>query len=103
MRPAFESKDDTERYPFSISGRQAERDHVVRADQEIASQNTELVPLTSDTLDAAVDLQAQYETLNVFDGVQPGSAGVLEEPIVATDTLFPVIPELEHIDPCNFG
>ena len=76
-----------------------ERDRVVRAHQEIASQNIELVPLTSDALDAAADLRAQYDALNVFDGVHLGSAAVLDEPIVSTDTLFPEIPEIEHIDP----
>lgn len=76
-----------------------DRDRVVQAHQEIASTNIELVPLTSDVLDAAADLRAQYETLNVFDGVHLGSAAVLDEPIVSTDTLFPEIPEIEHIDP----
>lgn len=75
------------------------RDRVVRAHQEIARQNIELVPLTSDALDAAANLRAQYEALNVFDGVHLGSAAVLDEPIVSTDTLFPEIPEIEHIDP----
>lgn len=75
------------------------RDRVVRAHREIASKIIELVPLTSDTLDAAADLRAQYEALNVFDGVHLGSASVLDEPIVSTDTLFPEIPEIEHIDP----
>jgi hypothetical protein len=76
-----------------------DRNRVVRAHQEIISINIELVPLTSDTLDAAADLREQYEALNVFDGVHLGSAAVLAEPIVSTDTLFPEIPEIEHIDP----
>jgi predicted nucleic acid-binding protein len=76
-----------------------ERDRVVRAHQEIVSTNIELVPLRSEVLDAAADLRAQYEALNVFDGVHLGSAAVLDEPIVSTDTLFPEIPEIEHIDP----
>ena len=76
-----------------------ERDRVVRAHQEIGRQNIELVPLTSDALDAAAELRAQYDALNVFDGVHLGSATVLDEPIVSTDTLFPEIPEIEHIDP----
>lgn len=76
-----------------------ERARVVRAHQEIASMNIELVPLTSDALDAAADLRAQYDALNVFDGVHLGSAAVLDEPIVSTDTLFPEISEVEHIDP----
>jgi hypothetical protein len=76
-----------------------ERDRVVRAHEEIASRNIELVPLTSETLDAAADLRAQYDALNVFDGVHLGSAAVLDEPIVSTETLFPEIPEIERIDP----
>lgn len=76
-----------------------DRDRVVGAHQEIVSKNIELVPLTSDALDAAADLRSQYEALNVFDGVHLGSAFVLDEPIVSTDTLFPEIPEIEHIDP----
>ncbi len=76
-----------------------DRDRVVRAHQEIASRNIDSVPLTSDVLDAAAELRAQHEALNVFDGVHLGSAAVLDEPIVSTDTLFPEIPEIEHIDP----
>jgi hypothetical protein len=76
-----------------------DRDRVVRVHQEIANKNIELIPLTSEALDAAADLRAQYEALNVFDGVHLGSAATLDEPIVSTDTLFPEIPEIEHIDP----
>jgi hypothetical protein len=76
-----------------------DRDCVVRAHQEIASKNIELVPLTSDALDAAADLRAQYTALNVFDGVHLGSAAVLDEPVISTDTLFPEIPEVEPLDP----
>jgi hypothetical protein len=76
-----------------------DRDRAVRAHQEITGKDIELVPLTSDALDAAADLRSQYEALNVFDGVHLGSAAVLDEPIVSTDTLFPEIPEIEHIDP----
>jgi len=76
-----------------------ERDRVVRAHREIARKNIKLLPLTSEALDAAADLRAQYEALNVFDGVHLGSVAVLDEPIVSTDTLFPQIPEIEHVDP----
>ena len=76
-----------------------ERDRVVRAHQEISSRNIELIPLTSETLDATADLRAQYDALNGFDGVHLGSAAVIDEPIVSTDTLFPEIPEIELIDP----
>lgn len=76
-----------------------DRDRVVRAHQEIAGKDIELVPLTSKVLDAAANLRSQYEALNLFDGVHLGSAAVLDEPIISTDTLFPKIPEIEHIDP----
>lgn len=76
-----------------------ERDRVARAHQEIANTDIELVPLTTDVLDAATDLRAQYDSLNVFDGVHLGCAAVLDEPIVSTDTLFPEISEVDHIDP----
>ncbi len=79
------------------------RDRVLRARQEIARTDIELVPLTSDTLDAAADLRSQYETLTVFDGMHLGSAFVLDEPIVSTDTLFPGIQEVEHVDPRDIG
>ena len=80
-----------------------ERDRVVRAHREIASADVELVPLTGDALSAAADLRARHEALNVFDGVHLGSASVLDEPIVSTDTLFPEIPDVEHIDPRDIG
>ena len=80
-----------------------ERDRVVRAHREIAGANVELVPLTGDALDAAADLRARHEALNVFDGVHLGSAFVLDEPIVSTDTLFPEIPDVERVDPRDIG
>ena len=80
-----------------------ERDRVVRAHREIASTDVELVPLTDEALDAAADLRARHEALNVFGGVHLGSASVLDEPIVSTDTLFPEIPDVEHVDPRDIG
>ena len=77
------------------------RDRVVRAHEEIRDCDIELVPLAPDALNAAAELRARYDALNVFDGVNLGSAQVLDEPIVSTDTLFPEIPEVEHIDPRN--
>lgn len=76
-----------------------DRDRVVRAHQEITAEDIELVPLTTDALDAAAALRSQYDALNVFDGVHLGSAATLDEPIVSTDTLFPEIPEIDHVDP----
>lgn len=76
-----------------------DRDRVVQAHQEIAATGVELVPLSADALDAAADLRSQYPAVNVFDGVHLGSAAILDEPIVSTDTLFPEIPEVAHVDP----
>ncbi len=67
--------------------------------EKITHRNTELVLLASDAVDAAIDLREQHETVNVFDGVHLGSAAALDEPIVSTDTLFPEISEVEHVDP----
>jgi hypothetical protein len=80
-----------------------DRSRVVRAHQEIRSQDIVFVPLTADVLDAAAALRSQHEAVNVFDGVHLGSARVLDEPIVSTDTLFPDIPSVEHIDPRELG
>lgn len=76
-----------------------ERSRVVRAQDEIINANIELVALTTEAVDAAAEIRSQYESVNVFDGIHLGSAFVLDEPIVSTDTLFPTIAEVEHIDP----
>lgn len=75
------------------------RDRVVNAHQEILAKNIELVPLTTDALEAAATLRASHDALNVFDGVHLGSAATLEEPIVSTDTLFRELSEVDHVDP----
>ena len=77
------------------------RDRVVRAHEEIIDCDIDLIRLAPDELDAAAELRARYDALNVFDGVHLGSAQVIDEPIVSTDTLFAEITELEHIDPRN--
>lgn len=74
------------------------RDRVVRAYQEIADLGIEIIPLGGDALDAAAKLRSQYDSLNIFDGVHPGTAQTLDDPIVSTDTLYPNIPEVESID-----
>lgn len=76
-----------------------DRGRVVRTHREIVDLGVELVPLTADALDAAGTLRARYEALNVFDGVHLGSAAVLDEPIVSTDSLFPELPDVDHVDP----
>jgi predicted nucleic acid-binding protein len=80
-----------------------ERDRIVRAHQEIRDRDIELVGFSAEALDAAAELRSQYESLNVFDGVHLGSASILGEPIVSTDTLFPEIAEIDHVDPRDIG
>jgi predicted nucleic acid-binding protein len=76
-----------------------ERSRLAAAHREIAAFGIELVPLTTAELDAAAEMRAEYEALNVFDGIHLGMASVLDEPIVSTDTLFPDIEDIEHVDP----
>jgi predicted nucleic acid-binding protein len=80
-----------------------ERDRVVRAHRDIAELDVEMVPLDRDSLDAAADLRSQYDSLNVFDGIHLGTARTLGETVVSTDTLYPQIDEIDHLDPRTFG
>ncbi len=75
------------------------RDQLSNSHREIATEGIELLPLTVDVMDAAGKLRRTYSSLNVFDAVHLGTAYTLEEPIVSTDTLYPDIAEVEHIDP----
>lgn len=62
-----------------------------------------LVPLRVDHVAAGSTLQRSYERLNLFDAVHLGTARTLKEPIVSTDTLYPSIEEIEHVDPRDLG
>ena len=79
------------------------RDRVVCAHREITESGIEMVPLEGDALDAAADLRSRYDSLNVFDGIHLGTAHVLGETIVSTDTLYPAISDVEHADPRDLG
>ena len=79
------------------------RDRVVRAHQEIDDLGVEMVPLDTAALDAAAELRSQYDSVNVFDGIHLGTARTLDEPIVSTDTLYPDVTEVAHIDPRDLG
>ncbi|NGM70437.1 hypothetical protein G6M89_15750 [Natronolimnobius sp. AArcel1] len=48
---------------------------------------------------AAGELRRKYDRLTVFDAVHLGTTYTLEEPIVSTDTLYPDIEEVSHVDP----
>ncbi len=79
-----------------------DRDQLADAHTAIVDEGVDLVPLTVDVMEAAATLRKRYEKLNVFDAVHLGTADMLGEPIVSTDTLYPDIEEIEHIDPREY-
>lgn len=66
---------------------------------EIESEGVELLALTGDGFHAGAELLPEYASLNVFDAIHVGHARTLDEPLVSTDTLYPTIDEVEHLDP----
>lgn len=71
--------------------------------ERIAAEGIALVPLRLEHLVAGSTLQRSYDRLNLFDAVHLGVATVVDEPIVSTDTLYPLIEEVEHVDPRDLG
>ena len=80
-----------------------ERTRLTKVHRAIADEGIDLVPLTTDAMDEAGKLRSAYNRVNVFDGVHLGVARTLDEPIVSTDTLYPDIEEIDHVDPRDFG
>lgn len=66
---------------------------------QIQESEIDLVPLEVSHLEAGSSLHRMYNRLNLFDSVHLGVATTLDEPIVSTDTLYPSIQEIEHVDP----
>lgn len=58
-----------------------------------------LLPLTVEDVEVAGELRERYDSLGIFDSLHLGVAVARDEPIVSTDTLYPDIEEVEHIDP----
>ena len=75
------------------------REQLSKSHLRIADEGIDLTPLTVDVMDAAGKLRRAYDSLNIFDAVHLGTAYTLEEPIVSTDSLYPEITEVEHVDP----
>lgn len=75
------------------------RQQLSNTHSKIANEGIKLVPLTVDVMDAAGELRRAYDRLNIFDAVHLGTAYTLEEPIVSTDSLYPEISEVDHVDP----
>lgn len=76
-----------------------DRNRLTNIHEQLTTAGVSLVPLRTDHLDAGMALQRTYERLNQFDAVHLGVARVLEEAIVSTDTLYPSIDEVPHVDP----
>ena len=74
-----------------------------RISEQIEDEGITLVPLTKDDVRAAGKLREKYDTLGVFDSVHLGVSSARDEPIVSTDTLYPEIEGIEHIDPRDLG
>jgi hypothetical protein len=49
-------------------------------------------------MSAGTDLLAVYSDMIVFDAAHLGHARTLDESIVSTDTLYPKVEEVDHID-----
>ena len=75
------------------------RDRLSTVHDAIVDEGVDLVPLTTDMMDEAGSLRRSYGRINVFDGVHLGAAKAHNEPIVSTDTLYPEIDGVNHIDP----
>ncbi len=76
-----------------------DRERRTTVHEQLADEGVQLVPLRFEHIDAGSTLQRAYERLNLFDAVHLGVATVLDETVVSTDTLYPKIQEIEHIDP----
>lgn len=70
---------------------------------KIEDEGIKLVPLEKQDLREAEFFRASSERVGVFDSIHLGVAAARNEPIVSTDTLFPELPSVEHIDPRQFG
>lgn len=79
------------------------RERLVAAATAIVGAGVELVPLTGEDVEAAGTLRERYVRLGVFDAVHLGTAWNRDLPIVSTDTLYPSIEEVRHVDPRDMG
>lgn len=80
-----------------------DREQLSMVHSAVVDEGIDLVPLDGDVLAAAGTLRVDYEALGIFDSIHLGTASVLEEPIISTDSLYPAITEVEHIDPRDLG
>lgn len=75
------------------------RERLSKVHREIQGEQILFSPLADKDINAAGTLRSRYDRVGVFDSIHLGSAWVMERPIVSTDTLYPDIDEVDHIDP----
>ena len=80
-----------------------DRDRLTHTHEAIQDAGIKLVDLTAPDMAAAGRIRARYPQVNVFDSVHLGSAVTRDLPIVSTDTLYPDIDEIDHVDPRSIG
>lgn len=79
------------------------RDRLVSVHEEFGELGIDLLELTTDVVESGATLRSRYPRLNRFDSIHLGSARTIDEPIVSTDTLYPAVEEVEHVDPREIG
>ncbi|QWC20547.1 PIN domain-containing protein [Halorubrum sp. 2020YC2] len=75
------------------------RERLTTVNESLADEGVLLVPLREPHIAAGGALQRTYDRLNLFDAVHLGTADVLDEILVSTDTLYPSIDEITTVDP----
>jgi hypothetical protein len=86
-----------------VMGDEWELDRLTEVSERIADEGIELSPLTRENVEASEELRGRYDALGVFDSIHLGVAWTNDEPTLSTDTLYPDIDEVEHIDPRDLG
>lgn len=76
-----------------------DRERVTTVHKALTQAGIGLVPLEAEHIAAGGTLQRRYDRLNLFDAVHLGTADVIGETLVSTDTLYPSIEEVETVDP----
>jgi len=75
------------------------RERLGQVSSEIEDEGIELVPPATKDIKKAGELRKKYGALGVFDSFHLGAASARDLPIVSTDTMYPDIEEVKHIDP----
>jgi len=76
-----------------------DRERLTRVREPLQHEGIELVPLRAEHVSAGDALRRRYDRLNLFDAVHLGTADVLDETLVSTDTRYPSIEEISTVDP----